>query len=150
VQATRRQPLDLYVALVVTLGVACAALVLGTGYDTLQRLLEPELALFALCALAGELVPPRTRLDPHGDARHGYIQVLIHTSRSTPDPPHGHVCSVRRRGADLRQPHPDRAFELPSCAECAAAWSRADEHATCRERLTLSRLEGWRAWTSPR
>ena len=53
----RAQPLDLYVTLVVALGAACAAVVIGTGYHTLDRLLTPELALFALCALAGELVP---------------------------------------------------------------------------------------------
>ena len=53
----RPQPLDLYVTAVVALGAACAALVLGTGYGTLHRLLTPELALFAMCALAGELVP---------------------------------------------------------------------------------------------
>src|SRR4051794_13912055 len=35
----------------------CAAVVIGTGADTLHRLLTPELALFALCALVGELVP---------------------------------------------------------------------------------------------
>jgi diguanylate cyclase (GGDEF)-like protein len=57
VQPTRRHPIDLYVALVVAIGSACAALVLGTGIDSLHRLLEPELALFALCALVGELVP---------------------------------------------------------------------------------------------
>jgi diguanylate cyclase (GGDEF)-like protein len=53
----RRQPLDLYVTVVVALGAACAALVIGTGFHTLDRLLTPELALFAVCALAGELVP---------------------------------------------------------------------------------------------
>jgi diguanylate cyclase (GGDEF)-like protein len=50
-------PLDLYVAAVVIGGVACAAVVLGTGGHTLHRLLSPELALFALCAVIGELVP---------------------------------------------------------------------------------------------
>jgi diguanylate cyclase (GGDEF)-like protein len=53
----RFHPLDLYVTLVVATGTACAVLVLGTGFDTLHRLLAPELALFALCALVGELVP---------------------------------------------------------------------------------------------
>jgi diguanylate cyclase (GGDEF)-like protein len=53
----RRQPLDLYVTVVVALGAACAALVIGTGFNTLDRLLTPELALFAVCALVGELVP---------------------------------------------------------------------------------------------
>ena len=53
----RPQPLDLYVALVVALGATCAVVVIGTCFDTLDRLLQPELALFALCALAGELVP---------------------------------------------------------------------------------------------
>ena len=53
----RRHPLDLYVTAVVALGVVCAAVVIGTEADTLKRLLEPELALFAICALAGELVP---------------------------------------------------------------------------------------------
>ena len=53
----RYHPLDLYVTLVVATGAACAVLVLGTGYETLDQLLDPELALFALCALAGELVP---------------------------------------------------------------------------------------------
>jgi diguanylate cyclase (GGDEF)-like protein len=54
---SRRQPLDVYVTLVVATGAACAVLVLGTGIDTLQTLLTPELALFALCALVGELMP---------------------------------------------------------------------------------------------
>jgi diguanylate cyclase (GGDEF)-like protein len=53
----RHQPLDIYVTLVVATGVACAAFVLGTGYESIDGLLEPELALFALCALVGELVP---------------------------------------------------------------------------------------------
>ena len=53
----RYQPLDIYVTLVVATGAACAVLVLGTGFDTLDRLLDPELALFALCALVGELIP---------------------------------------------------------------------------------------------
>ena len=53
----RFRPLDVYVTLVVALGVACAGLVIGTGLETLPRLLTPELALFALCALAGEMVP---------------------------------------------------------------------------------------------
>ena len=53
----RYQALDLYVTLVVATGAACAVLVLGTGYESLDRLLDPELALFALCALVGELVP---------------------------------------------------------------------------------------------
>ena len=53
----RYQALDLYVTFVVATGAACAVLVLGTGFDTLDRLLDPELALFALCALVGELVP---------------------------------------------------------------------------------------------
>src|SRR5690349_18038582 len=43
--------------LVVATGAACAVLVLGTGFETLDQLLDPELALFALCALVGELVP---------------------------------------------------------------------------------------------
>ncbi len=41
----------------VALGAVCAAVVLGTGFETLDRLLIPELALFALCALAGEMFP---------------------------------------------------------------------------------------------
>ncbi len=53
----RYQPLDVYVTLVVATGAACAVLVLGTGYETLDQFLDPELALFALCALVGELVP---------------------------------------------------------------------------------------------
>ena len=53
----RFRPLDVYVTLVVALGVACAGLVIGTSLETLPRLLTPELALFALCALAGEMVP---------------------------------------------------------------------------------------------
>jgi diguanylate cyclase (GGDEF)-like protein len=53
----RRQPLDLYVTVVVALGAVCAAVVIGTGFNTLERLLTPELALFAVCALVGELVP---------------------------------------------------------------------------------------------
>src|SRR5690349_11510391 len=43
--------------LVVALGVACAAVVIGTEVGTLDRLLTPELALFAVCAVVGELVP---------------------------------------------------------------------------------------------
>jgi diguanylate cyclase (GGDEF)-like protein len=55
---TRRpQPLDIYVIAVIAAGAACAGLVLGTGYHSLHRLLTPELALFAACALVGELVP---------------------------------------------------------------------------------------------
>ena len=53
----RPQPLQLYVSGVVAAGGACAAFVLITGAGTLPRLLEPELALFALCAMLGELVP---------------------------------------------------------------------------------------------
>ena len=53
----RIQPLDLYVAAVVAVGSICAAVVLVTGMHTLHRLATPELALFALCALVGELVP---------------------------------------------------------------------------------------------
>src|SRR3954454_2214037 len=53
----RRHPLDIYVTLVVAFGAACAVVVIGTDLDTLRRLLRPELALFALCALVGELVP---------------------------------------------------------------------------------------------
>ena len=53
----RPQPLQLYVSGVVVAGGACAAFVLITGAGTLPRLLEPELALFALCAMLGELVP---------------------------------------------------------------------------------------------
>jgi diguanylate cyclase (GGDEF)-like protein len=45
------------VTFVVMLGAASAAAVIGTGLDTLHRLLTPELALFAVCALVGELVP---------------------------------------------------------------------------------------------
>jgi len=55
---TRRfHALDVYVALVVAAGVACAAYVLGTGAGGVDGLLTPELGLFALCALIGELVP---------------------------------------------------------------------------------------------
>jgi diguanylate cyclase (GGDEF)-like protein len=53
----RYNALDLYVALVVATGAACAVVVLGTGFETLDQFLDPELALFALCALVGELVP---------------------------------------------------------------------------------------------
>ena len=53
----RYNALDLYVALVVATGAACAVVVLGTGYESLAQFLDPELALFALCALVGELVP---------------------------------------------------------------------------------------------
>src|SRR5688500_17378311 len=54
----RRPPLlDLYVTAVVTAGAGSAALVVGLGHDTLDRLFTPELALFALCAVLGELVP---------------------------------------------------------------------------------------------
>src|SRR5215218_6973394 len=53
----RYNALDLYVTLVVATGAACAVVVLGTGFETLDQFLDPELALFALCALVGELVP---------------------------------------------------------------------------------------------
>src|SRR5215210_7390104 len=53
----RIQPLDVYVTAVTGAGAACALGVLVIGRDTLDGLLEPELALFALCALIGELVP---------------------------------------------------------------------------------------------
>jgi diguanylate cyclase (GGDEF)-like protein len=53
----RIQLLDIYVVTVVSVGAACAAVVLGTGLHTLDRLLTPELALFTLCALIGEMVP---------------------------------------------------------------------------------------------
>ena len=53
----RYNALDLYVTFVVATGAACAVIVLGTGFETLDRFLDPELALFALCALVGELVP---------------------------------------------------------------------------------------------
>ncbi|MEA2310766.1 MAG: hypothetical protein QOE28_734, partial [Solirubrobacteraceae bacterium] len=53
---TRRfHPLELYVTAVVMLGAACAAAVIGTDLESLHRLATPELALFALCALVGEL-----------------------------------------------------------------------------------------------
>jgi diguanylate cyclase (GGDEF)-like protein len=52
-----RHPLDLYVSLVVIAGLACAVYVIGTGAETVSRLLTAELGLFALCALVGELVP---------------------------------------------------------------------------------------------
>jgi diguanylate cyclase (GGDEF)-like protein len=55
--ARRFQPLELYVTSVVAAGALCAAAVLVTGLHTLDRLLTPELALFALCALVGEMVP---------------------------------------------------------------------------------------------
>src|SRR3954468_11993419 len=53
----RYNALDLYVTFVVATGAACVLIVLGTGYETLDQFLDPELALFALCALVGELVP---------------------------------------------------------------------------------------------
>src|SRR5687768_1369925 len=53
----RPHPLDLYVTAVVAAGAACAALVIITGAHTLDSLLTAELALFSLCALAGELMP---------------------------------------------------------------------------------------------
>jgi diguanylate cyclase (GGDEF)-like protein len=53
----RPPPLDLYVAAVVAAGAGCAALVLAQGHDTLDRIFTPELALFALFAVLGELVP---------------------------------------------------------------------------------------------
>jgi len=53
----RYNALDLYVTFVVATGAACALIVLGTGFETLDQFLDPELALFALCALVGELVP---------------------------------------------------------------------------------------------
>src|SRR4051794_2147858 len=53
----RYNALDLYVTFVVATGAACVLIVLGTGYETLDQFLDPELALFALCALVGEMVP---------------------------------------------------------------------------------------------
>jgi diguanylate cyclase (GGDEF)-like protein len=53
----RLHPLDLYVTLVVATGAACAVIVIGSGIETLPSLLTPELALFTLCALVGELMP---------------------------------------------------------------------------------------------
>jgi diguanylate cyclase (GGDEF)-like protein len=53
----RPHPLDLYVTAVVAAGTACAALVIITGADTLEHIFSAELALFSLCALAGELMP---------------------------------------------------------------------------------------------
>ena len=67
--ARRPQPLDIYVILVIGAGAACAALVLGTGSDSLHRLLTPELALFAACALvgrAGAVEGPHARLGGRG------------------------------------------------------------------------------------
>jgi diguanylate cyclase (GGDEF)-like protein len=50
-------PLDAYVLAVITVGIGCMA-VMGISADgALRQLLEPEVALFAACALIGELIP---------------------------------------------------------------------------------------------
>src|SRR4029453_2932643 len=45
------------VALVIGLGFACCAVVFALDGSSLSRLWSPEVALFAACALAGELIP---------------------------------------------------------------------------------------------
>jgi diguanylate cyclase (GGDEF)-like protein len=55
--APRLPPFKAYVALVIGLGVACCAVVFALDGSHLSRALSLEFALFAACALAGELIP---------------------------------------------------------------------------------------------
>jgi diguanylate cyclase (GGDEF)-like protein len=50
-------PLDRYVFAVIAAGAACFAITLTSDTQSLRVLLEPEIVLFALCALVGELLP---------------------------------------------------------------------------------------------
>ncbi|MGH2949014.1 MAG: putative bifunctional diguanylate cyclase/phosphodiesterase [Solirubrobacteraceae bacterium] len=53
----KTDPLQGYVAAVFAAGVACFAAVLAVDGHDLERLLQPDIAVFAACALIGELVP---------------------------------------------------------------------------------------------
>lgn len=50
-------PLDLYVAAVIAIGVVCGTVLFVTGAGDLHNLLTAEVAVFAVCALIGEFVP---------------------------------------------------------------------------------------------
>jgi diguanylate cyclase (GGDEF)-like protein len=50
-------PLERYVLTVIAAGAACLLWTLASGSSSLDQLLEPEIALFAICTLVGELVP---------------------------------------------------------------------------------------------
>jgi diguanylate cyclase (GGDEF)-like protein len=55
----RLPPLERYVLGVIVAGIACVAVVLASDTDSLHDLARPEVALFAICAFIGELVPIR-------------------------------------------------------------------------------------------
>jgi diguanylate cyclase (GGDEF)-like protein len=55
--AHRLPPFQAYVALVIGLGVVCSGVVFAVEGSHLSRLFTAEVALFAACALAGELLP---------------------------------------------------------------------------------------------
>src|ERR671938_236158 len=50
-------PLERYVFAVIVAGASCVVLTLVFNQSSLHELLAPEVALFPVCALAGELVP---------------------------------------------------------------------------------------------
>ncbi|MEA2283631.1 MAG: hypothetical protein QOK21_4238, partial [Solirubrobacteraceae bacterium] len=50
-------PLERYVLTVIAAGAACLLWTLASGGSSLDQLLEPEIALFAICTLVGELAP---------------------------------------------------------------------------------------------
>jgi diguanylate cyclase (GGDEF)-like protein len=56
-RAKRFQPLDLYVTAIILVGGACVARLGIDGASELSLLLTPEVAIFAIFALAGEFVP---------------------------------------------------------------------------------------------
>src|SRR4051794_32887532 len=55
--APRLPPFKAYVALVIGLGIVCCAVVFALDGSQLSRMVSPEVALFAACALVGELIP---------------------------------------------------------------------------------------------
>ena len=56
-RANRPDPVDLYVAAVITVGAVCAIGLGVAGVGDLRLLLSPEVAIFAVFALVGEFVP---------------------------------------------------------------------------------------------
>jgi diguanylate cyclase (GGDEF)-like protein len=56
-RATRINPLDLYVTAIILIGGGCVAWLGFDGASDLSLLLTPEVAIFAIFALAGEFVP---------------------------------------------------------------------------------------------
>jgi diguanylate cyclase (GGDEF)-like protein len=55
--ALRLPPFKVYVALVIGVGFACIAVVFALDGSHLERMLTAEVALFAVCAFAGEMMP---------------------------------------------------------------------------------------------